>query len=592
MQIRTPTLITLLLCMLVVTGIARAAGLENTASNPFASSTSGQSSSLGASQPDFLPIDEAFQLSYFQNTDQVEISWQISPDYYLYQHRTKVEGAPDISLPKGLPYHDEYFGDVEIYRNQLNLVIPLDQLPAEVASGDQPLWVGYQGCADAGLCYPPEQKELWLTGTGAGGSSGPTSEQGQLANRLMENGMWINLALFFALGVGLALTPCVYPMYPILSGILVNQSGKGTSTRRAFWLSMAYIQGMALTYTALGLVIAQAGMQFQAALQHPYVLIGMASLLALLSLSMFGLYNLQLPAGLQTRLNNLSQRQSGGYLGVGVMGMISGLICSPCTTAPLSGALLYVAQTGDVFLGGAALYALSLGMGLPLLLLGTSSGKLLPRAGAWMDWIKHAFGFGLLAVAIVMLERILSPAMSQVLWLGLLVIVLTYLLVRNLRSNRQPARHLASGVLIAAIALSSWQIISLPQTKALETQEHNGFITVQTLDQLEDQIAQAKAQQQWVLLDLYADWCVACRQFEDQVFNKDSVQQAFEPIRLVRVDVTRNTKEDIAMLEQYQVLGLPSLLFFAPDGTEEPGLRVTGFMNEATFLAHLNKLEN
>jgi thiol:disulfide interchange protein DsbD len=319
------------------------------------------------------------------------------------------------------------------------------------------LTLSYQGCTE-GLCYPPTDKRIAVEPLAAParaeavaslqGTDGPGSQQDRLAAALGSQGFWISVAAFFALGLGLAFTPCVFPMYPILTGIIAG-AGHRLSTRRAFLLSFVYVQGMAVTYTLLGLVVASAGLKFQAALQHPYVLIGLSVMFVLLALSMFGLYTLQLPSSLQTRLSGFSNRQQGGsVLGVGIMGMISGLVCSPCTTAPLSGALIYVAQSGDLWLGGAALYALSLGMGLPLLLLGTSGGKLLPRAGAWMDVIKQLFGFALLAVPILLLSRLLSDLVATLLWLGWALVLCAYLYHHNQHRAHSLGKSLGGFVLL------------------------------------------------------------------------------------------------------------------------------------------------
>lgn len=405
----------LLLCALL-------AGLG---SLPARASSTDLLSALGieaSAQPKFLKVDEAFVLESEQQGNRLLLRLRITDDYYLYRHSFRFKGEnlafEEPVLPAGTEHEDDFFGKTQVYYREVQIPVTLTEAGQQAS-----LKISYQGCTD-GLCYPPTDKLISIQPLTAQQSEQPdqptpaSSQQDQLAAALGSQGFWLSVAAFFALGLGLAFTPCVFPMYPILTGIIAG-AGHRLSTRRAFLLSFVYVQGMAVTYTLLGLVVASAGLKFQAALQHPYVLIGLSVMFVLLALSMFGLYTLQLPSSLQTRLSGLSNRQQGGsVLGVGIMGMISGLVCSPCTTAPLSGALIYVAQSGDLWLGGAALYALSLGMGLPLLLLGTSGGKLLPKAGAWMDVIKQLFGFALLAVPILLLSRLWSDQVTTLAWLG------------------------------------------------------------------------------------------------------------------------------------------------------------------------------
>lgn len=368
----------------------------------------------------FVPVDQAFPFNYYQQDGKVLIDWQVKEGYYLYQHSLDFTGKNlaigSVEIENGQPYQDEFFGEVSIYTQPLFVQVPLQSYQ----DGSQ-LIVKYQGCAKAGFCYPPEirvidiepftpsadvanasnttannetSEQATSTPLAEERSAAPVSKEAGLAEQLSDS--WWTPLLFLALGVGLAFTPCVLPMYPILTGIVLG--GGKLSQGRALMLSFIYVQGMALTYTLLGLVVASAGMQFQAAMQHPYVLMGLSVLFVALALSMFGVYNLQLPSSVQTWLNNQSNKQQGGNtLGVFAMGAISGLVCSPCTTAPLSGALLYVAQSGDLFTGGIALYALAMGMGIPLMLVAVFGNKLLPKAGSWMDKVKIVFGFILLA---------------------------------------------------------------------------------------------------------------------------------------------------------------------------------------------------
>ncbi|MCH7377369.1 protein-disulfide reductase DsbD [Aeromonas sp. MR19] len=553
-------------------------------------------------QPKFLKVDDAFVLESEQQGKQLLLTLRIADDYYLYRHSFRFKGEnlafSEPVLPAGDEHQDDFFGKTRVYYREVQIPVTLTEAGQQAS-----LTVSYQGCTD-GLCYPPTDKQIavqpMVTSTSdvvqasmeeAAGAPA-SSQQDQLAAALGSQGFWLSIAAFFALGLGLAFTPCVFPMYPILTGIIAG-AGHSLSTRRAFLLSFVYVQGMAVTYTLLGLVVASAGLKFQAALQHPYVLIGLSIMFVLLALSMFGLYTLQLPSSLQTRLSGLSNRQQGGsVLGVGIMGMISGLVCSPCTTAPLSGALIYVAQSGDLWLGGAALYALSLGMGLPLLLLGTSGGKLLPRAGAWMDVIKQLFGFALLAVPILLLSRLWSDQMATLAWLGWGLVLCGYLYHHNQHQSHSVARSLRGFVLllamISAVVVGKDLLLPSQDATANTQRESPQFIRIKTLDDLKTQLAAARGKP--VLLDLYADWCVACKEFEHKTFSDPAVRERFGQMVLLQADVTANDDADVELLNGLNVLGLPTLIFFDRAGNEVSGQRVTGFMGPAEFLGQLDKL--
>ena len=562
-------------------------------------------SSLGieaSSPPKFLKVDEAFSLQSTQQGNQLRLTLHIADGYYLYRHRFSFKGEnlsfQEPELPAGTEHEDDFFGKTRVYYQEVQIPLTLTE-----AGQGASLTVSYQGCTE-GLCYPPTDQRVEVQplaastvtdmgGTGADIASAPTSsQQDQLAAALGNQGFWLSIAAFFALGLGLAFTPCVFPMYPILTGIIAG-AGERLSTRRAFLLSFVYVQGMAITYTLLGLVVASAGLQFQAALQHPYVLIGLSVMFVLLALSMFGLYTLQLPSSLQTRLSGLSNRQQGGsVVGVGIMGMISGLVCSPCTTAPLSGALIYVAQSGDLWLGTAALYALSLGMGLPLLLLGTSGGKLLPRAGAWMDVIKQLFGFALLAVPVLLLSRLWSDEIATLAWLVWGLALCAYLYHHNQHRAHSVGRSLCGFALLLAMmgAVVVARDLLLPgqHASASPKAEAAQFIRIKTLDDLKSQLGAARGKP--VLLDLYADWCVACKEFEHKTFRDPEVRARFADMVLLQADVTANDDADVELLNGLNVLGLPTLIFFDRDGNEVSGQRVTGFMGPAEFLGQLDKL--
>lgn len=585
----------LLLCTLLITAVG---------SSPAHANGADLLSSLGIAanaKPKFLQVNEAFQVESEQRGDQLLLTLYIADDYYLYRHSLRFKGNnlsfSEPTLPEGTEHQDDFFGKTRVYYQQVSIAVPLKEVGENAT-----LRVRYQGCTD-GLCYPPTDKLIdvapLVTATTASTAEtaqnvAAVSQQDQLAAALGHQGFWLSIVAFFALGLGLAFTPCVFPMYPILTGIIAG-AGHRLSTGRAFLLSFVYVQGMAVTYTLLGLVVASAGLKFQAALQHPYVLIGLSAMFVLLALSMFGLYTLQLPSSLQTRLSGLSNRQQGGsVVGVAIMGMISGLVCSPCTTAPLSGALIYVAQSGDLWLGGAALYALSLGMGLPLLLLGTSGGKLLPKAGAWMDVIKQLFGFALLAVPIMLLSRLWSDQLATLAWLGWGLLLCGYLYHHNQHQPHSVAKSVRGFVLLLAmisavvVGKDLLQPAAPAAVSAGASQSAPQFVRIKTLDDLKLQLAAARGKP--VLLDLYADWCVACKEFEHKTFSDPAVRERFGQMVLLQADVTANDDADIALLNSLNVLGLPTLIFFNREGKELTGQRVTGFMGPAEFLDKLDQL--
>ncbi|MCU8012310.1 protein-disulfide reductase DsbD [Shewanella sp. SM74] len=575
-------------------------------------------------EPELMPVDQAFVFDSKQEGNQVKLNWVIADGYYMYRDKLKfsVNGAElgTVALPKGKPHEDEYFGKQEVYYTYVDIPVGLKQ-----ADENATLTVTFMGCAEGKLCYPPTKHEVVLKaiaandGLIAGAESTTTTEQTStepstadkantqpitqqdtLSQMLSNDSLIWTLVIFFGLGVGLALTPCVFPMYPILSGIIVGQ-GQKLSTAKAFTLSMAYVQGMAITYSILGLVVASAGLKYQAALQHPAVLVVLAILFFVLSLSMFGLYDLKLPSSWQEKMNSVSNNQKGGNLvGVFLMGVISGLVASPCTTAPLSGALVYVAQTGDLLQGFLALYVLSMGMGLPLLIIGTSGGKLLPRAGAWMDIIKTIFGFLLIAVSIVMLGRIWTGVVSDVLWSLWGVSFTGYLMHQNKLSEFNWKKTVRSVLLTLALLASfsyGFQAVmgyfgfnNNSVGTAATTEEVHGFKRIKSIEDLELEIAAATAQGKPVMLDLYADWCVACKEFEAITFKDADVLARMNKIVLLQADVTKSDKVDVALLEKYNVLGLPTLLMFNEQGEQREDLRVTGFMGPKDFATHLDHL--
>ncbi|WP_262646260.1 protein-disulfide reductase DsbD [Vibrio alginolyticus] len=580
---------------------------------------SSQNNSFGSSSDSFVPVDQAFPFNFYQQDDKLMLDWQVRDGYYLYQERLSVAGEKvslgELQMEDGTPHKDEFFGDVHIYTQPLFVNVPMHdwQDGARVV-------VQYQGCAKAGFCYPPETRVIPISAftssnsdsttattaskaeqaptatppaaqssTSGDTSSAPVTQQDSLAANLADN--WWTPLLFLALGVGLAFTPCVLPMYPILTSIVLG-SGK-LSQRRALGLSFVYVQGMALTYTLLGLVVASAGMQFQAAMQHPYVLIGLSVLFIALALSMFGLYSLQLPSSVQTWLNNLSNKQKGGSsAGVFAMGAISGLVCSPCTTAPLSGALLYVAQSGDLLTGGIALYALAMGMGIPLILVAVFGNKLLPKAGGWMDRVKTLFGFILLAAPIFLLERIMPEMWSTILWsaLGIAAFGWLYHIKNSLEFGgwKQSAVGIIAVLGLLASAqpiLNYWFGNSTTQTQ----QATVSFTRIANVAELEEQLALAKAAGKPVMLDFYADWCVACKEFEKYTFHDPSVEAKLQDFVLLQADVTKNQVQDIELLKHMNVLGLPTIEFWDASGEHVSNARLTGFMQAEPFLEHIKQ---
>lgn len=540
----------------------------------------------GGSQ--FVPVDQAFTFDFKQQGNQVTLNWQICPGYYLYRQQIKLVpqqatlGA--FTLPEGLSHKDEFFGEVAIFKQQLNLQVPLQQAAANAS-----LSVTYQGCAEAGFCYPPETRTIPLDAVSATAaaplSASAPAEAPAAPASLPFSPLWALL-----IGIGIAFTPCVLPMYPLISGIILGRD-RPQSSGRILALAVVYVQGMALTYTLLGLVVAAAGLQFQAALQHPYVLIGLSALFIALALSMFGLYSLQLPSALQTRLANWSNTQRGGSLtGVFLMGALAGLICSPCTTAPLSAILLYIAQSGNLWAGGGTLYLYALGMGIPLVIVTLFGNRLLPRSGPWMQYVKEAFGFVILALPVFLLERVIGDLWGMRLWSLLGLAFFGWAFALSLRSTRGWTRALQllllAAAVIAARPLQDWAFGTDQAQQA--AQPHLAFTRINNVEQLDLALQQARGKP--VMLDLYADWCVACKEFEKYTFSDAAVQASLANAVLLQADVTANSAEQAALLKHLKVLGLPTILFFDPAGQELTVQRVTGFMKAAAFNAHLQKV--
>ncbi|WP_024600055.1 protein-disulfide reductase DsbD [Pseudoalteromonas sp. TAE56] len=576
---------------------------------------------LGPPQHTFLPVDQAFVFDFDQQGSTLFVGWDIAPDYYLYKKKIEIiaKGA-NIQVGdsgSGEIIEDEFFGKTEVFFNTASVVSKLSNITEGAV-----VKVRYQGCAKAGLCYPPEVISIPLsvisgaqiknvdqnsaTDEAATAQSTfaalnePTTEpttnlddtekELTFTEQLASQSLVTNLLIFFAVGVGLAFTPCVFPMFPILSSLIAGQ--QNLSTKKAFALSFVYIQGMAVTYAALGLVVAALGGQVQGYLQHPFVLISFSLLFVLLAMSMFGWYEIKLPSSMMSKLTQVSNNQKGGnYVGVFLMGVLSGLIASPCTTAPLSAALLFVAQSGDYLVGGLTLYVLSLGMGLPLLLLGTSGGKLLPKAGGWMEQVKTLFGFVMLIVPLILLERLVSADII-LLMAGVLALA-TALYLHHWQSSQTQSKlktalwFAATLLVITGFTLTKNYFWPVQVQTVQVSSQNNEFKQVADLAELKEAVAQANDEGRMVMVDLYADWCVACKEFEHYTFPDAKVQSEFSHYQLIQIDLTESDNKTIELMEEYTVFGLPSILFFNTQGQELSMQRVTGFLNAEDFAKHL-----
>lgn len=583
---------------------------------------------------EFLDPDDAFQVDVYAETpDVLRVHWVIAPGYYLYRNKlgiTLAEGQGvtlgTIDIPPGETKHDEFFGDVQIFHDEIVAMVPLVRSTHDAT--DITLAVGYQGCAEAGICYPPIRKKIALslsavsadavaatTTTDSEGSepatkapataSPPISEQDRIANALKSGDTWITIAAFFAAGLLLAFTPCVFPMIPILSGIIVGQ-GKAITTRKALGLSLVYVLAMALTYTIVGVLVGLSGENIQAVFQNVWIISAFALIFVALSLSMFGFYELQMPNSIQSRLTEISNSQeSGNLIGVAIMGFLSALIVGPCVTAPLIGALIYIADTGDAMLGGMALFSLSMGMGAPLLLIGASAGKLLPRAGAWMDTVKAVFGVLLLGLAIWLLERVAPATLTMALWGALLVVSSIYTgAIDKLPDDASGWRKLWKGFGVLLLAWGMAIIIGLAAGNRSVFQPLHGiggfgaaggsvqqqpqglaFRQIKGVDGLN--AALAAAQGKTVMLDFYADWCVSCKEMEHFTFSNPEVQAGLADTVLLQADVTPNDDLDKALYKHFGIFGPPAIMFFDESGEEIRSSRLVGFKNADDFLEHL-----
>jgi thiol:disulfide interchange protein DsbD len=560
-----------------------------------------------ARKDDFLPPEQAFRLSgSLPDAAHVRLDWVIAPGYYLYRDRIKISedhgrtGA--AQFPPGQIKSDEYFGKQVVYHEELIASVPILGGAAGAPARALSLQVTYQGCAEAGLCYPPITRTLLLQPPSAGGpgaasqrgpsAAGYVSEQDRLATLIRSGNMLGVLATFFGLGLLLAFTPCVLPMVPILSGLIAG-AGANVSTGRAFALSLTYVLGMAVTYTATGAAFAAAGQQVQAAFQQPWIIVAFAALFVAMSLSMFGLYTLQMPAFVQTRLAELSNKQRAGHFGgVAIMGALSALIVTTCVAPPLVATLAVIGQSGDIARGAAALFAMSLGMGAPLLIVGSSAGRWLPKAGAWMDAVKRLFGVLMLVMAAWMLARVVPARVALLLFAvpALAAAVVCWGLLGNLWLRRAGAllAALYAGALVLGAAQGAGDPLHPWQWRA-QSGQSLPFRTVSTLADLHREVQAATAAHQAVMLDIDADWCVSCKEMQRYTFTDPRVRQALQSVRLLRANVTANSAEDQALLHEFQIFGPPTIAFYDAQGHEQQRFRVVGYMNAADFAALLQQ---
>lgn len=544
------------------------------------------SASLGAASlsnnADFLPVNEAFELSLVQaDAHSIKLRLVATDGYYLYRHRLQFHTEPaDIKLdaarlPEGEAKHDEFFGDVQVYHGVLDIELPRNDPRAFT------LQVGYQGCAEKGLCYPPQTAKLSIDGSAA-----PST----------HDWSWKSLLLFFIAGVGLSFTPCVLPMLPILSGVVLRGQVGGL---RGFSLSLAYVLPMAASFAALGALmgIFGAGLNLQARLQSAWVLVPFAAFFVVFALAMFGLFELKLPQALSNRLDRVANRTQGGsLLGAAVLGVVSSLLVSPCVSAPLAGALLYISASGDALGGALKLFALGLGMGAPLLLVATGGAAWLPKSGPWLNTVKNAIGVMLLGVAIGLLSRVL-PGPVTLLLIGFQAAGVAIFLGALEWVVKTPRQRLAQllGLALLVYALACWYgalsgqgdpLRPLPPAQAANTAastQADAWQTVTSPAALDAALAQAKAAGQPVLLDWYADWCISCKVIEHEVLNAPQIKPQLAAFKLLRLDITQSNAEQRALLNRYRLFGPPALMFFAGNGSELRAERVVGEINAGEF---------
>ncbi len=563
-----------------------------------------------------LPVNQAFQLSTTVGTfDSLVVHFKIAKDYHLYRGQmafklVKPNSAKlaTVTLPAGIPKQDAIFGKYQAYYNSVNIPLQVNSLKGKSAK----IQVNYQGCADSGFCYPPQKKLLTINFKGGTVSQGQApqasmvSEQGKITQMLEQKSIWLVLLIFLGFGFLLAFTPCVLPMLPILSGIIVGE-GENIKTTRAFGLSLAYVIGMAITFAIAGVVAGLVGSSIQTAFQQPWVIIVFSIVFLLLALSLFGFYELQLPAFIRERANNISgQQKAGSYIGVAVMGALATLIVSPCVSAPLIGALAYIGKTGDAVLGGFALLFMGFGMGIPLLVFGTLEGKFLPKAGPWMHHVKVFFGVLLLAVALWLLERIFPGALMMFMWAGLLIVYSIYIGAFTIPETDWHRFWKGVGLVIFVFGVLLMIGGSLGNTDPLQPLRlpsnlfHSGavapranglFQKIENVTELQQALDKAKAAGKPVLVDFYADWCIACKTMEHNVFATVEVQKQLQGYVLLQADITKDNVANKALMKRFNVIAPPDFIFFNGQGKQLTSARIVGEMSKQAFLQHLSKIK-
>ena len=559
-----------------------------------------------------LDPDQAFRLSaILVSAGTVRFTWTVEDGYYLYRHRFSFTSLTDgagiddtaIRIPRGKVKQDESFGEVEVNTGLVAVDVPLLNTGAGIS--EALFQVGYQGCKEGSVCYPPQQKEISLDlgQVMAAGvqpiSRAQLSTQDRITAKLKQGSLVLNILAFFVFGILLSLTPCVFPMIPILSGIIVGQPGKVTGLH-GFMLSLAYVLAMALTYSLLGVLAGSFQLNLQAASQNVWVIGAFSLVFVLLALSMFGYYELRMPAAVQTRLASFSEpRQGTGLYSSAIMGAVSAVIVGPCVAPPLAGALLYISQTGDALLGGAALFSMGLGFGVPLLVIGASAGALLPRVGLWMEKVKQCFGIIMLGVAVWFLERVIPGAVAMILW-ALLIMMAALLMGALDRTERTGKAFKAAGIaglvyagalILGALSGSQDMLRPLAHLAGKPAVSSSlEFQRIGTAAELEQELAAASAEGKIVMLDFYADWCVTCIEMEEDTFTDPEVKRVLSGVVLLQADVTRNNAEDQQLLERFQLFGPPAILFFGTNRQEMPEYRVIGYVKPELFLQHLAML--
>ncbi len=577
----------------------------------------------GNSQSDFPPVDDVFKPEIFAvDGNTVELGIRIEPGFYIYKSKLTVRALSDNAqagrwdLPKGKMKTDEFFGEQEVYLDSFLAELAIARATPEAMKLE--LEFGYQGCAEGGLCYLPQTRVMTISLPEASAvgalpdvpdapaeAGAPQSEQARLAGIITGSSIWVAAGLFFLAGLGLAFTPCVLPMVPILAGIIAGEGDDVTPTR-GFTLALSYVLGMAIVYTLAGVAAAAAGMQLQATFNQPWVLILFSTLFVVLALGMFGVYELQMPAGIQTKLSGISGNQkSGTMVGAFIMGALSALIVTACVAPALIAALTVMAQTGDMLRSGTALFAMALGMGAPLLLVGAAQGKFLPKAGPWMVAVRNAFGFMMLGLAIWMLSRILPGNVTMLLWAVLIFMAGVFLGgLTTLTPESTGAQKLGKGFGFLAIIyavvlllggltgggnpLKPLASVNLGGGAVVAEAEHAlPFRRIKTVDDLDRELALASGQGKTAFLDFYADWCVSCKEMEAYTFTDEAVQATLSNTVWLQADVTANDEADQELLKRFDVFGPPTIIFFGTDGRQRHGYEVVGYMKAKDFVEHL-----